>query len=227
MSEDDKSQAPTPKRRADALKEGNVWAPKELAPAVAIAIAAGLATGLGAKLWNSLADFLSGALTSAGNITSQSTDDLPVTWLARLLPWQGPLLLAIAIAIFTIAMAQTATRHISLTLLKPKVSRLSPVSGLKRIFSVQGLAAAGTAILKLGLIGGVATAVLIPFITSLAEAGEGAGGLALVGAAILRLLMVVALAMAVVAAADAVISYQLREKKLRMTPQASPIALQS
>lgn len=219
MSEEDKSQAPTPKRRADALKEGNVWAPKELAPAVAVAVAAGLLALLGAQLWQGLAGFLAEALSAAGDVAMEGEDRLPLPWLVRLAPWQVPVLLAAAIAAFTIAAAQAATRHVSLGLLAPKLSRLSPISGLKRIFSMTGLAGAATAILKLLLIGGTATFVLAPFVASLAEAGEGAGGLAIVGAAIKRLLMVVALAMLVVALADAGISWQLREKKLRMSLQ--------
>lgn len=219
MSEDDKSQAATPRRRADALKEGNVWAPKELAPAVAVCLGAGLSALLGARLWAGLTGFLAEALGRAGDIAGRGDDDLPVLWLARLAPWQGPLLLSACIILVTLVAGQSATRYVSLSLLSPKLSRLNPLTGLKRIFSMTGLAGAATAILKLLLIGGAAVLVLSPLVAGLAEAGEGAGGLALVGAAMRRLLMVVALAMVVVAAVDAGFSWQLREKKLRMSLQ--------
>ena len=220
MSEDDKSQPATPRRRADALKEGNVWAPKEIAPAMAICVGAGIAALLGGRLWTGLAGFLAEALGAAGDRHGfGAADDLPIVWLAALTPWHVPLLLAAIIIVVTVAAAQSATRHISLSLLAPKLSRLNPASGLKRIFSMTGLAGAATALLKLLLIGGSAAFILSPFIASLAEAGEGAGGLALVGVAIQRLFMVVALAMLVVALTDAGISWQLREKKLRMSLQ--------
>jgi len=217
MSEDDKSQAATPKRRADALKEGNVWAPKEMAPAVAVITAAGLASVMGEHLWWEMAGFLAEALAGAGAIAARGEDGVPAGWLATLTPWQGPLVLALTIMVLTAGMAQAATRHVSLSLLAPKLSRLSPIKGLQRIFSKTGLAGAATAILKLLLIGAVATAVLMPLVGSLAEAGEGSGGLALVGGAILRLLLTLAMVMLVVALVDAVISWQLRERKLRMS----------
>uniref|UniRef100_UPI003F6E7344 EscU/YscU/HrcU family type III secretion system export apparatus switch protein n=1 Tax=Polymorphobacter sp. TaxID=1909290 RepID=UPI003F6E7344 len=111
------------------------------------------------------------------------------------------------------------TRHVSLSLIAPKLSRLSPVKGVQRIFSRTGLAGAATAILKLLLIGAVAAAVLRPLVSGLAEVGEGVGGLAIVGGAVLRLLMALAGVMLVVALVDAAISWQLRETKLRMSLQ--------
>jgi flagellar biosynthetic protein FlhB len=71
--------------------------------------------------------------------------------------------------------------------------------------------------LKLAVIGGTGAFVLLPLIGGLAEAGEGLGGLALVGNAVFRLLGAAALAMAVVAAADAGLTWGLREKKLKMS----------
>ncbi|WP_439534864.1 EscU/YscU/HrcU family type III secretion system export apparatus switch protein, partial [Polymorphobacter sp.] len=112
MSEEDKSQAATPKRRADALKEGNVWAPKELAPAAAVITAAGLAGAMGEKLWWALAGFLAEALSGAGAIVARGEDGVPAGWLARLTPWQGPLVLALAITVLTAGLAQAATRHV-------------------------------------------------------------------------------------------------------------------
>jgi flagellar biosynthetic protein FlhB len=91
------------------------------------------------------------------------------------------------------------------------------VKGVQRIFSMQGLAGAATALLKLGLIGAAGVAVLWPLLPGLAGAGEGSGGLAVVGGALQRLLLAVALAMLVVAAADAAMSWRLRESKLRMS----------
>jgi flagellar biosynthetic protein FlhB len=219
MSEDDKSQPATAKRRADALKEGNVWAPKELAPAVAVMTAAGLAAAMGERLWWGLAGFLAEALAGAGSVVARGEDGMPAGWLAALTPWQGPVVLALAVMVLTGGLAQAATRHVSLSLLAPKLSRLSPIKGVQRIFSKTGLAGAATALLKLGLIGGVAAAVLMPLVDGLAEAGEGSGGLALVGGAVVRLLVALALVMLVVALVDGAISWTLREQKLKMSLQ--------
>lgn len=212
----EKNQPATPKRRADALKEGNVWQPREIGPAAAVMVAALLVTAMGDWLWRALTGFLSETLAAAGSAVQAA----PEGWLGFLVgrvPWQGPVVLAVLVALLTGGLAQGAARHVSLNMLAPKLNRLSPVKGLQKIFSMQGLAGAGTSLLKLAVIGGTGAVVLLPLIGGLAEAGEGIGGVALVGQAILRLLGAAALAMMVVAAADAALTWGLREKKLKMS----------
>ncbi len=215
MSEAEKTQPATPKRRADALKEGNVWQPREIGPAAAMLVAALLAIAAGERLWGGLSGFLAQMLAGAGEAAELGPEAaMP---LLRALPWQGPLILAAAVGLLTAGLAQGAARHVSLGMAAPKLNRLSPIKGLQKIFSKTGLAGAGTALLKLALVGGTAVAVLLPLVGQLAEAGEGAGGLALVGNAVLRLLGAAALAMLVVAMVDAGITWWLRESKLKMS----------
>ncbi|WP_416908949.1 MAG: flagellar biosynthesis protein FlhB [Polymorphobacter sp.] len=212
----EKTQAATPKRRADALKEGNVWQPREIGPAAAFIVAALLVTAVGDWLWRRLAGFLAEALAVAGD-GAQAAPEVWLGFLAGRVPWQGPLVLAVLVILLTGALAQGAARHVSLSLLAPKLNRLSPIKGLQKIFSVQGLAGAGTSLLKLAVIGGTGAFVLLPLLAGLAEVGEGLGGLALLGDAVVRLLGAAALAMTVVAAADAALTWGLREKKLKMS----------
>jgi flagellar biosynthetic protein FlhB len=212
----EKTEAATPRRREQALEEGNVWSPRELAPAAALLVAAGLAGLAGAGLWRALMALLAAGLEAAGDAVRAGPEVTLAALLAHL-PWGQILMLAVAVMLVTGALAQAAARHASLKLAAPRLSRLSPVKGVQRIFSMQGLAGAATALLKLGLIGAAGVAVLWPLLPGLAVAGEGAGGLAVVGGALQRLLMAVALAMLVVAAADAAMSWRLRESKLRMS----------
>jgi len=212
----EKNQPATPKRRADALKEGNVWQPREIGPAAAVMVAALLVTAVGEWLWRAMTGFLAEALGAAGGAV-QAAPEVWLGFLAGRVPWQGPVVLAVLVMLLTGALAQGAARHVSLSLLAPKLSRLSPIKGVQKIFSMQGLAGAGTSLLKLAVIGGAGAFVLLPLVAGLAEAGEGIGGVALVGQAILRLLGASALAMMVVAAADAALTWGLREKKLKMS----------
>jgi flagellar biosynthetic protein FlhB len=214
MSEGEKTQPATPKRRADALKEGNVWQPREIGPAAAVLVAALLVSVAGERLWWGMAGFLTEMLARAG--AAVSAEDT-VSFGLDHLPWQGPVVLAVAVMLVTAGLVQAAARHVSLGLAAPKFNRLSPVKGLQRIFSMQGLTGAGTALLKLGVIGGTGAVVVLPLVGQLAEAGEGAGGLSVVGGAIARLLGAGALAMLVVAMTDAALGWWSRERKLMMS----------
>ncbi len=216
MSDAEKTQPATPKRRADALKEGNVWAPREIGPAAAVLVAAALLTAAGERLWFGLAAFLRLALSAAGE-AALAGPEMMLGAVVALIPWQGVVVLAVAVMLVTGGLVQGAARHVSLGMAAPKLSRLSPMKGLQKIFSMQGLAGAGTSLLKLVVIGGAGAAVLLPLISGLAEAGEGAGGLSVVGQAVLRLLVAAALAMIVVAGADAGLTWILRENKLKMS----------
>ena len=216
MAETDaeKTQQATPRRREEARKQGNVWQPRELAPAAALVVATLMTMLAGPLLWQGLAGFLRLALEEA---TPLPDDSLPVTEIAGELPWGVPAGLAVAVAIVTAGLSMATARNISLNGLAPKFSRISPIAGLQRIFSLTGLAGAGTAILKLAAVAGVALAVLVPLLPRLANIGEGSGALALLGDAMARLLGAAALVLVVIALLDAGISWVLREKKLMMT----------
>jgi flagellar biosynthesis protein FlhB len=216
MAETDaeKTQAPTPRRRQQAVEQGNLWQPRELAPAAAVATAALAATMAGPALWHALAGYLADSLARA---TPPGDDGFNVAALAVRLPFALPAALAAAVAVVTIGLSLATTRHVSLALLAPKLARISPVSGLQRIFSLTGLGGAATAVLKLLAVAGVALAVIAPLLPALAHIADDGGGLVIIGAAVLRLLGAAALAMLGIAIVDGGISFVLRERKLRMT----------
>ena len=214
MSEGEKTQAPTARRREQAREQGNVWQPRELAPAAAVTTAALAAILGGATLWRALAGYLGDAL---GRAVPMADDSLAMPELAARLPVQLPLALAAAVAVVTIGLTVAASRHVSLGSLAPKLSRISPIKGLGRIFSMSGLAGVGTAICKLAAVAGVALVVVRPLVPRLANIGDGVGGLATVGGAIGSLLVAAALVLLVIAILDGGMSFVLRERKLMMS----------
>ncbi len=216
MAETDaeKTQAPTARRREEARKQGNIWQPRELSPAAAVATAALAVSVGGPALWQALGEFLAVMLDGA---VPMPDDSLPVTALAMRLPVGLPVALAAMVAMVTAAAQIAASRHVTLDSLAPKFSRLNPVSGLQRIFSMTGLAGALTAILKLAAVAGVAAVVVLPVVPALANVGEGGGALAVIGGAVARLLCAAALVLGVIAIIDGGISFVLRERKLMMT----------
>ncbi len=214
MSEGERTQAPTQRRRDEAVKQGNIWQPRELGAAAAVATAALVMMLAGPLLWQELAAYLAETLAGAAR---EPDDGLPMARLAAQLPVRMPLLLAAAILAVTVGLGIVTTRHVALAALTPKFSRLNPVQGLQRIFSMTGLAGAATAILKLALIGGVAMVVLVPMLPRLANIGDDGGALAMIGDAMTRLLGAAALVMVIIAVVDGAISFTLRERKLMMT----------
>ena len=137
--------------------------------------------------------------------------------LAMQLPIAVPLALAGAIALVVTLLAIATSRHVTLGSLAPKWSRISPVSGLQRLFSASGAAGALTALLKLAAIAALALAIVPPLLPRLANIGDDGGALAVIGAAIVRLFGAAALLLTAIAAVDGAISFVLREKKLMMT----------
>lgn len=216
MAETDaeKTQSASPRRRQQALEQGNIWQPRELGPAAAVATAALAAMLAGPALWQALRGFLADSLVRAGPAPD---DALPMLALAMQLPVLLPAALAMAVAVVTTGLALVTTRHVSLAMLAPKLARISPVAGLGRIFSMAGLGGAATAVVKLCAVAGVALAVIAPLVPALAHIGDADGGLAVIGGGVVRLAVAAALAMLVIAVVDGGISWSLRERKLMMT----------
>jgi flagellar biosynthetic protein FlhB len=214
VSDAEKTQAPTARRREEARKQGNVFAPRELGPAAAVMTGAAVMAAAGPMLWQGLAGFMGETLAGA---VPMADDSLPVTELAGRLPVAVPVMLAVAVALVTSGLAIAASRNVTLDSLAPKFSRISPVAGLQRIFSMTGLTGAFTSMLKLAAVGLVAAVVVLPLLPQLANIGEDGGALAVIGGAMLRLLGAAAIVMGVIAAVDGGFTFFLREKKLMMT----------
>lgn len=201
----EKTEKPTARRREKALEEGNVLAPRELGTAASLAVAT-LFLGLaGPALWQDLAGFLADALGRAASADPRA--------LLRRLPLALPLALFAMVAVAAFGLQLAVTRHVSPGLAAPKLSRLSPLNGLKRLFGWQGLAGAALALVKIG--GMAAVAVLRPLLPGLA--GLEAGGLPFIGAALVRLAVAATLLMVLVAALDTGFAWWRRERQLMMS----------
>jgi flagellar biosynthetic protein FlhB len=203
----EKTERPTPRRREKALEEGNLFAPRELAPAASLATATLFLALAGPVLWHDLHAFLAASLASAADGDARALGrHVPIIW---------PVLLLAMVAVAAIGLQLAVSRHVSLRLAAPKWSRLSPLNGLKRLFGWQGLAGAATALVKLGGMAGLGMAVLLPALPGMAAIED--QGLAMVGALLLRLAVAATLLLAAVALIDAGFTWWRREKQLMMT----------
>ncbi|MFZ5746615.1 MAG: flagellar biosynthesis protein FlhB [Pseudomonadota bacterium] len=160
---DQKTEAPTDKRLEDARKKGDVPTAPEVRHAVMFVAMLLLIGGIGSytvqgvlricvRIWGSADDFRlepQGAQNFALGVGS--------TLAMTLLPILGALFLFAILG----GLAQ-GRPSLAWTRLKPKFSKLNPVSGLTRMFGKQGLVEFLKTLAKLALVGGVALSIAWP-----------------------------------------------------------------
>jgi flagellar biosynthetic protein FlhB len=152
LRDQEKTEAPTPKRRADAREEGRVPRSPELTTSFVLlgsAMLLNAAAPLGHQLMAVFAEGL-GALAN-GPLSAESATGLmrqtSVRSFAVVATWGGALLLAgLAIA------APQARGILSLKPLTPDFARLSPGRNIKRVIGTQAVGELVKSLLKLGLV---------------------------------------------------------------------------
>jgi flagellar biosynthesis protein FlhB len=203
----EKTEKATARRREKALEDGNVFAPREVAPAASLMVATLFLAIMGPGLWQELTGFLAEALRGA------ASSDVRALW--RRLPVLPVVALFAGAAVAAFAVQMAVSRHVSLGLAAPKFSRLSPVNGLKRLFGWQGVSGAVLALLKLGGMLAVGWVVVSPLLPGLAAVE--AHGLPMIGAALLRLAVAACLLLVAIAVVDAGFTWWRREQQLMMS----------
>lgn len=217
----EKSFAPTPKRRQDAAKKGDVLRSKEVATAVAIFVGGGWLM-LGGP-W--LLDGMSEVARTAFSFDRQAIEGFApggILFVAMraVLP-QVMLLGACVLVVTVISQLLVGEGRFLPGNAAPKVSRLDPLGGLKRMFGPQGLIELGKGLLKLVLLGAIAWYWARTNLPPLLGLGRGELEVQLAAAwnAAMSLLMLLALGLALIAMIDWPIQYWRRMQRLKMTRQ--------
>ena len=219
--DDEKTEAPTAKRRQDAVEKGDVLQSKELGTALVMLVGAGWIAIAGPWAIATLKRMLSNALSFdssaierfdpvAAILTSVITVALPIALL---------LLLTFIAAIAAPAMLGSLGFRWSAFAFK--ADKLNPMSGLKRIFGVQGLIELGKSMLKIVALGAVGYWLLMDQIASIVTLGQQDLKTALdsLGASFIFAVLVMTLALALIAGADVPAQIFQRGKRLRMSKQ--------
>ncbi len=152
----EKTFAPTPKRRSDAAKKGDVLRSRELAT-VAVTGAGALALyGLGAWLNEGLGAVARAGLTfdAAALATFDPGEAFAAAAFAALPPVIALGLLVAAAAVASQMLLGEGRFNAGNAAFK--ASRINPLAGFKRILGVQGLIELGKGLAKLALLGGIA-----------------------------------------------------------------------
>jgi flagellar biosynthesis protein FlhB len=159
----DRTEDPTQKRLDEALERGDVVKSQEVSTWFVI--------GGGSLMLAAFSGSMSGGLTTTFRGLIANSHQIPVDG-RGLISIAGRIerevLAAIALPLAVLVVAALAGNMIQHRLvwstdpLKPKLSKVSPLAGLKRLFSAQALANFGKGLVKLAVIGAVMFALLWP-----------------------------------------------------------------
>ncbi len=225
MADDkDKSQQTeeaTPKRIEDARKKGQVPTSREPSTALSFLLLASLTvTGMGAWMVSTYMEmtrnYLSGAAKLIANPEGMQTLLIDVmanvAWLV--LPVAVPIMLLGMLVVFLIT-----GPVFTFETLKPKFEKVSPLKGLKRLFSTRSLAEFVKSIVKMCVIGVVCWVVVVDLfphaLSSTRQDPEAIGGLLVTGS--MQIAALVAFVFFFIALADVIYQRWEHAKSLKMS----------
>jgi flagellar biosynthetic protein FlhB len=217
----EKSFDPTPKRKKDAAKKGDVLRSKELATAVATITGAAWLMAGGPWLLGNVQEIARSAFRfDRGEFENFAPGVMFTTALEALLP---PILFlgVTVIAMTSIAQLLSDDGRFVPSNIKPKGSRINPLSGLKRMFGKQGMIELFKGVLKLILLAGIAlywARANAPLILGLGK-GTLEGQLTAAWEAAIVLIGLLCLGLVVIAMIDWPIQLMQRMGRLKMTHQ--------
>lgn len=153
--EGDKTEAPTAKRRKDAIERGDVLKSREFATALIVLAGCGWIAMLGPQMIKAC----EGLMTASFRFGRADIEDWsPMRPLIQaglgFAPTVGGLFL-IAMVAAVLSQAGLGSFRFNGSLLQPKFSRINPASGVKRIFGPTGWIELGKSLLKVALLGSI------------------------------------------------------------------------
>ncbi len=220
QDENEKTEDPTQKRLDDALKRGDVVKSQEVNTWFVIAGATLVLVSFSGGAGHNVAVTLRGLIANSFALRVDGPALIALTEKIGL-----ELLAALAVPFLLLLLAAIAGNVIqhrlvwSFEALTPKLSKISPVAGLKRLFSKQALANFAKGVVKLVLVGTVLTALMWPErarLTALIRSDMTAV-LPLAVKLALKLMGAVVAMLAVVAAADYLFQYRQWFEKQKMS----------
>jgi len=226
MAENDtsqeKSEQPTPKRLREAREKGQVARSRELNTTLVLLGGAGGLLLMGGSIFRHLQEILRSSWTLERDLLLD-TGALHSMLLLRIT--EGLLML---LPLFLLLIVAAVLGPISMgggsfsgKAMAPKLSKLNPISGLKRIFSLQGLMEFGKTLIKFVLIAAVAGVFLWQLSGSLMGLGHQPleRGLMHAGYMVGWTFLTLAAALILVALVDVPFQLWTHQKQLRMTKQ--------
>lgn len=222
MAGEEKTEKATPKKRRDQRKEGNVLQSKEIVTAASVL---GIFTAMRLLAEFTMKNLLSFSgiiyeMSGTYQVNAENVMSLIVRMVTVIVITVAPICMIAMVLGIIPTVAQTRGLF-TMKAVRPKFSRLNPLEGIKKLFSMQAI----IGILK-GLIEVIIITVVVynelekrlPVILSMTEAGL-MQGLAYAALTIYDVVMLICIVLVFVAAADFLFQWWQFEKKLKMSKQ--------
>jgi flagellar biosynthetic protein FlhB len=218
---DQKTEAPTPKKRRDAAEKGDVLQSRELGTALVILVGGAWIWLAGPLMMGSLQTMLGNALTfDAADLRDFDPGSSILRMIAVVaLPLASLFALTLIAAIGTPALLGSLGFRAGAFAFKG--DKMNPISGMKRIFGVQGLIELGKSIAKVLLLGSVGIWLLMSQTQNLIglTAQDIRPAIGNVGHTFAVAVLVMGCALALIAMIDVPAQLYQRSQRLKMTKQ--------
>ncbi len=222
-SSEEKTEKATPKKRSDQRKEGNVFQSKEILIAASLVVTFVSFRFLYPIIESALSDNIKSFFRLAGSMDVINDSDLSQLFISGIITFAiaaVPLLLIASIIAVIVTVAQTRGL-VTFKSLRPKFSRMNPMSGLKNMVSLKGMVELLKSIIKIVIlfyiiyltIGGEINKIPKMIDMSVGES------VSVIGQLIWDIALKIMIAFAFVAGFDFLYQKWSYEKQLRMTKQ--------
>lgn len=218
---DQKTETPTPKRLADAARDGDILQSRELATALMMLVGAAWVALAGPWFIESCQSMLRTGLSLSATDIARFDPGQAVARLLADMIWPLASLMGVSVIAAIAAPAALGSLGFRGSALGFKAKRINPMSGLKRMFGTQALIELGKALLKAGVLGVLGWALLsadLRKIMSLSQTDLRQAS-ALIGSMVTMTLFWMSLGLVVIAGIDVPIQIIQRLGRLRMTKQ--------
>lgn len=221
-NDQEKTEKATPKKRQEARKKGQVAKSREIPSVLVLLSALSVFYFGGSWMFRRLGDIMRSVYQQISylQLGVESAHELFWQLFLKIIVLLAPLVLTVALAGILGNIAQTGFLLTGETM-TPKLSKLNPLKGIKRLFSITSLVELVKSILKVAIIGGISYAMLkgeMDKIPSLVEL-EIPSILAFFGSVALKLGFYTCLVLIILAGLDLFFQLWKHERDLRMTKQ--------
>jgi len=219
----EKTEKATPRRRQDARKKGQVAQSKEISSVLILMTTMGVFYFAGSWIFYNFSGVFTGIYGNIGTLSLNNASEAGLflnTIFEYLISILIPIFLPIIVAAVVANVAQVGFEMHSQPM-QPKLSKLNPISGMKKIVSLKSLVELVKSILKIVIVGGVAYVIIekeMRYFPSLMQKSV-VDILLFIAEVTFKIFFFVCLVMIVLAVLDYVYQRWQHEKSLKMTKQ--------
>lgn len=219
----ERTEKATPKKKQEARKKGQIAQSREISSAMILMASTAFFYFAGSWMFWNLSEFVTGVYQNINTLRFADVSDasaFSLEILYKLLSVLLPFLVPIAFAGLVANVCQVGFQ-LNSEAMAPKLSKLNPLSGMKRFVSIKSLVELGKSILKIIVIGSIVFILIKSDMEAFpALIHQDVGQILMfIGRTSLKVCFFVCLAMLVLAVADYIYQRWQYEKDLKMTKQ--------